>query len=66
MQSPRNVLPDEQGETLARFYRLVLSWPCPNCGQPWPCPCDLAEKLPALDSIPRAETPPEEGLPHES
>jgi hypothetical protein len=30
---------------LAKAYGRILSkWPCPDCGQPYPCPCDAAEQ----------------------
>lgn len=35
---------------LARAYRLILSWPCPNCGQPYPCPCDARETARPADT----------------
>jgi hypothetical protein len=37
---------------LGRAYALVLGWPCPVCGQVWPCPCDLGETIsqPSEDS----------------
>ncbi len=28
---------DHETVLLARVYRLILSWPCPQCGQPYPC-----------------------------
>lgn len=33
---------DHEAILLARAYRLILSWPCPDCGQPFPCAHDLA------------------------
>ena len=34
---------------LARAYvRIIERWPCPSCGQLFPCPCDCWEALAAL------------------
>lgn len=30
----------EPAQALGRALRVVLSWPCPTCGQAWPCECD--------------------------
>jgi len=49
---------DLAAEKLARAYGLILSWPCPVCGRPFPCPCDLAETPPA-----QAETPQKDKTP---
>ena len=34
---------DPAAELLSRAYGMILSWPCPTCGQPFPCLHDLAE-----------------------
>jgi hypothetical protein len=34
--------PDPEAALLARAYALILSWPCPICGKPYPCEHDLA------------------------
>ena len=41
-QHPNVVLSPDEARTrlLARAYRLILSWPCPICKQPSPCPHD--------------------------
>ncbi len=35
--------PEAEANVLAQAYLLILSWPCPLCGQPFPCAHDLAE-----------------------
>lgn len=42
MRRPPSTTRAEDPETLllARVYAAVLRWPCPDCGQPGPCPCD--------------------------
>ena len=32
--------PDLAGDLLARAFERILRWPCPQCGRPFPCPCD--------------------------
>ena len=36
-------------ESLARVYERILSWPCPQCGKPYPCECDLREDIDGND-----------------
>jgi hypothetical protein len=33
---------DPEATLLARAYALILSWGCPKCGKPYPCPCDVS------------------------
>ena len=35
-------LPAFQEMAVLRVYDLILSWPCPVCGEAFPCPCDTA------------------------
>jgi hypothetical protein len=35
--------PDLVGDLLARAFERVLRWPCPQCGQPFPCACDARQ-----------------------
>jgi hypothetical protein len=37
--------PDPAAALLARVFDRILQWPCPECGQPFPCPCDMADTL---------------------
>jgi hypothetical protein len=38
--------PEEaQAQLLARAYSLILSWPCPLCGRPFPCPHDTESEV---------------------
>ena len=38
-----------QSTFLARAYgRILEKWPCPNCGQHYPCRCDCLEALASL------------------
>ena len=32
--------PDPEAVLCARVYALILSWPCPKCGKPYPCQCN--------------------------
>jgi len=32
--------PDPEAILCARVYALILSWPCPKCGKPYPCQCN--------------------------
>jgi hypothetical protein len=66
MQAPPS-LTEARAELLARVYGQLLAWRTERLTQAAQSTALVsADKLPALDSIPRAETPPEEGLPHES
>jgi hypothetical protein len=41
--------PDAEIAFTARAYgRILERWPCPNCGQLYPCRCDCWEALAAL------------------
>jgi hypothetical protein len=35
--------PNLVGDLLARAFERVLLWPCPQCGQPYPCACDAPQ-----------------------
>lgn len=45
---------DPEAALLARAYRLVMSWPCPECGKPYPCPHDLAPES-EIEPTPQVE-----------
>ncbi len=32
--------PDPAAALLARAFDRILAWPCPTCGEAYPCPCD--------------------------
>lgn len=32
---------DPEAALLAKVYAAILAWPCPKCGQAWPCLHDL-------------------------
>lgn len=60
---PTTETADPESVLLARAYALILSWGCPKCGKPYPCPCDVdsaAEAMPKaiLDSDSEAERVP--------
>lgn len=40
----------------AAWGRLVLSWPCPLCGRPWPCDC-YSDPEPAAAQNKQESTP---------
>lgn len=44
--TPYRSQPDREAVLLARALQLVLAWPCPVCGQAFPCACDLGETIP--------------------
>jgi hypothetical protein len=41
-----------RAELLAHVFSVVLSWPCPVCGQPWPCQDDLAHMASEAEAAP--------------
>jgi hypothetical protein len=46
LTGPRDAPGDEperhELECMRLAIEFILSWPCPDCGQPYPCPCDEA------------------------
>ena len=36
---------ETRAKLLARVYNLILSWPCPSCGQPFPCLHDAKSEV---------------------
>jgi hypothetical protein len=66
-RTPASVVPDPAAALLSRAYGLILSWPCPACGRPFPCACDLGDlagqgarredQAPARDQGKTADTP---------
>ncbi len=42
---------DPEAALLARAYALILSWGCPTCGKPYPCPCDASATEEAVPKV---------------
>lgn len=42
---------DPESALLARAYALILSWGCPKCGKPYPCPCDVSATEKAVPKV---------------